>query len=322
MLTAVNKVSNLAYRLADSGIISNTYGVGRSVLAIGTLITLIFNSDVTLFGDIHSQGFLNYKVIGLANFSLFYVLKAHIFYAKIVSIAILTLTLSGWRPRYTCILHWYVAFSFNLFTQVADGGDQITSVLTFLLIPICLLDNRKNHWTAGSLLTKNVYLGLIRYFVYILIRLQVAILYFDAAIEKFKITEWVNGTALWYWFNDPIVGLNSFWKPLLLPALKNPVFVTLLTWTPVGFELLLFLGLTIKKGYRPYLLILGIGFHFVILVIHGLVSFFFAMSGALILYLRPWNDEFKTKLAFPAKPLKQNSSAPKKDEIGTLSEQY
>jgi len=39
---------------------------------------------------------------------------------------------------------------------------------------------------------------------------------------------------------------------------------------------------------------LGIGLHSCIAVVHGLFSFSFMMVGALILYLRPWDEPFES----------------------------
>lgn len=288
----INKISRLALRLSKSMAWSNVYGLARTLLAIGTLSTLLANSNVTLFGDIHSSKFLNYKVPGLARFSFFYLLNHQLNYAVLIAIACLIIVAIGWRPRITCIIHWYIAFSFNIYTSVADGGDQITTVLTLLLIPICLLDNRTWHWQAITRADQKPYLGLVGYFSYISIRIQIAVLYLDAAVEKFKVAEWKNGTAIWYWLNDPILGCNDFWKPIIIPLLKNPFIVNILTWGPIVFEMILFLGLTLNKRYRNVLLTVGILFHFIILLFHGLISFFFSMSAALILYLRPWEQPF------------------------------
>jgi hypothetical protein len=66
-----------------------------------------------------------------------------------------------------------------------------------------------------------------------------------------------------------------------------------LTWGVIFFEFLLFLALFINKKYYKYLLAAGLIFHFAIIVIHGLSSFFLAMAAALIFYLAPLGTNFK-----------------------------
>jgi len=292
MSIAIEKIDSLAIKVSQAMTWSNVYGSGRTLLATGTLLTLIFNSNTTLFLIVHSPARFDIPVHNIGGLSFFYLLREHLNIAKAIAILILIVVASGWRPRLTGFFHWYIAFSFDIYTVVADGGDQITSVLTLLLMPICFTDKRIWHWNENSKNEENPYSKLIAYFSYASIRLQVALLYLDSAVEKFKVNEWRDGTALWYWFDDPILGLNSFWKPIVYPLLKNPIIVNLLSWFPIAMELTLFLGLTMSKSRRYTLLTLGIGFHLSIMVLHGLVSFFFAMSSALILYLRPWNQPF------------------------------
>jgi hypothetical protein len=47
-----------------------------------------------------------------------------------------------------------------------------------------------------------------------------------------------------------------------------------------------------KKYWRP-LLVLGLGLHAGIIVLHGLLSFAIVMFGALVLYLRPMERAFE-----------------------------
>jgi antimicrobial peptide system SdpB family protein len=292
MLIVIKRIESVAFDLSKKMVWSNVYGFARTLLAIGTLLTLLFNDNITLFGIQEKNTFQSIPDLGLTQFGLFYLLRFNLVLAKSIAIIILIIVASGWRPQITCIFHWFIAFSFNLFTAVPDGGDQLTNVLTLLLIPICIFDSRKWHWSE-SFQGKNPYINLIAYSTYWIIRLQVAVVYLDAATEKFKVDEWRNGTILWYLFNDPVMGCNDFFRQILIPILKNPFFLTMFTWSVIILELVLFLGLTIDKKYRKRLLLIGLSFHFFIILIHGLISFFFAMAAALILYLHPWDEPFK-----------------------------
>ena len=294
MWTVFNKIECISLNFSKRMYWSNVYGLARSLLAVGTLLTLIFNDNLTLFGPQSNQPLQTLKYIGLTQYTLFYIFRAHIGIAKMIAVLALVLTASGWRPRFTGILHWYIAFSFNIFTIVPDGGDQLTNILSLLLIPVCLVDKRVWHW-GNCYNSNNQYANLIGHSVYWIIRIQVAVVYLDAATEKFKVDEWKNGTILWYLFNDPVMGCNRFCRLIFIPILQNSIILTLLTWSVIILELILFLGLTLEKKYRHRLLIVGILFHFFIIIIYGLISFFFAMAAALILYLRPWEKPFVFK---------------------------
>lgn len=268
---------------------ANTYGVARSALALGALLSLLFN-DIRLLiapmGRIERQNpDFTWQDIGIFN-----LLPDHLEWAKWIFIGILVLVISGWRPRITGLLHWWVSFSFATGGVLIDGGDQITQVLTFFLIPVTLADGRRWHWQDTRIenpaISQRIGI-LIAWSAFFMIRLQVAFIYFHAGIGKLAVEEWTNGTAMYYWFTNPNFGLVEGLKPLLMPLMTDPIGVTISTWSVLLLEILLFLGIALPAKYHPFLLRLGLMFHFGIVVVHGLVSFFFAMAGALILFLGP-----------------------------------
>ncbi len=253
----------------------------RSLFALGALSTLIFNNSITLFNptNIPNPG---YETFHIYKYSIFYLLSNHLIIAKSISIIILMSVIIGIYPRYTCILHWWVSFSIVASSFIIEGGDQITQIITFLLIPICLNDNRSNHWDVYT--TKNSF-DAISFFALLLIKVQIALLYFDSTISKLNCEDWVNGTALYYWLTDPNFGVNEFFEMLLRPFITNDKILPFLTWSILLFEFLLFLCLFSFKKYHNVILKFGIFFHFAIFIFLGLFSFFLAMSGCLFLYL-------------------------------------
>jgi antimicrobial peptide system SdpB family protein len=213
--------------------------------------------------------------------------------ARWISIGILVLVISGWRPRITGILHWWVAFSLNTSSIVLDGGDQVANVLCLLLVPITLLDSRVSHWKNPEKTDAfNPYTLIFANATMLLIRLQVAIIYFHAAVGKFKIDEWMDGTALYYFMSDPLfAGTPDF----VLKVFKFPFIMTSITWFTLILETVLILGLVIPKSKRVYLFVPALIFHMAIIVVFGLISFGCSMIAALILYLRPWDQYFNYK---------------------------
>jgi antimicrobial peptide system SdpB family protein len=213
-----------------------------------------------------------------------------------VAVAILLVVASGWRPRVTGVLHWWVANSLNVTATMVDGGDQVTSVLTFLMLPLTLTDSRRWHWQPAS---KKVPEGreeiarIVALSAVMMLRLQMAGIYFHAAVGKFKAEEWADGTAVYYWFTHPTHGMGNWLSSIVTPMLTNPYGVVVLTWGTLVLELLLFMGLVVEKKHRWKLLWLGIFFHAGIAVVHGLISFVLAMWAGLILFLRPMGEEFR-----------------------------
>lgn len=219
--------------------------------------------------------------------------SSHLQIAKWLGILILLTVAAGWRPRCTALPHWWVAFSVQVSATIPDGGDQVTALLTLLMIPVALTDNRRWHWSIprgyNSLPSTSLEGSrrLIATMTFWLIRLQVAAIYFDAFVGKLKVQEWANGTVLYYWFTDPSFGPPHWLNPLLTWLTTTPLLVAVMTWGTLILEFSLSLGLIAPRSARRYLLIAGIMFHSLIAVTMGLISFGLAMFGALLLYLRP-----------------------------------
>jgi len=283
-MAAIDPLVNYFYRPVRYGLV---LGVARSLLAFGTFLTLIANDGHLLFKT-QVKPFLDNQLIPI-NFVNVFLLTPdrYIGYAKLGACVVLLLVMSGWRPRITCLLHWYIAACFLNAAVDVDGGDQITSNLTLWLIPIGLLDNRKWHWDseAATPLTefgaaRNIFIN----FNFLAIRLQMAVIYLHAAIGKFTVPEWINGSAIYYWSRHPEFGLGETEFRLLRGLFRSGALLFCLNWLILITELLLFTGLVMDRKYYKKLFILGFSFHFMIIWMHGLVSFFFAMTGGLTLY--------------------------------------
>lgn len=187
-------------------------------------------------------------------------------------------------------------FSLNSTALLVDGGDQVANALVLLLLPICLTDGRKWQWESTvaeqAVTPVSDVLSFFGYTAYFFIRLQVAFIYFSAAVEKLKVEEWTNGSALYYWLLGPYMGASGILRSLLEPVVKSPILAPMATWSVLLFELCLFLAVTMPVKQREWLLFWGILFHFGIAIVHGLFPFFLSMTAALILYLRPPKKEF------------------------------
>jgi antimicrobial peptide system SdpB family protein len=263
---------------------SNVLGLVRSLLAFGTLSTLLFNSHEVLF----STGLENEIGITcnkLTTLSIFCILKEEIAISYTISISILIISILGFLPRYFGVLHWWITYSLSVSGLLIDGGDQLASILTLLLIPITLTDSRVHHW---SLINNkdNIYKSTISNLAVLLIKIQIAVVYFHASTGKFFVNEWINGTAIYYWFSSSNFGAPYVILDIIDPFLRNPYFITFTTWLVIILELLLATSIfSINYKYKKLLLWIGLLFHFGIIVIHGLFSFFFTMAASLVLLL-------------------------------------
>lgn len=268
---------------------TNVVGLARSILALGTFLTLLFNPIDELFHRTTDHKILNSllePLLPLNKYNFFILFGfENVIYMKWLALIILLLVMSGYFIKLTSILHWWVSISFLYFSSIIDGGDQITTILTFLLIPLCITDPRKNHWVIiKPFESPKTIIGLFSVWI---IRLQMAIIYFHASISKFDVTDWKNGTAIYYWLNHGSFGMPLFLERPMNYLLSNFIVVSFITYGVLIFELLLFLAITSSIKYRKRILYFGLIFHFSIIIFHGIFSFFFSMAAGLILYLYP-----------------------------------
>ncbi len=261
--------------------------LARTFLAFSTLLSLLFNDPYLLLQRRNLIFPLETKVF-LAKISIFHQLSHHLLFAKWMSIFILLLVIIGIFPRITSVFHWWIAYSFRVSSIVSEGGDEINSTLTLLLIPILLFDDSIFQWKEenryksfeSSFFAKNMI-----FYALLLIELQMCILYFQAFYYKLYVPEWTKGIAVYYWFSDPEIALPDYLSSFIMPIVKTEIGVRLFTWGAIFLEFLLFLGIILKHTrYRIWLLGIGIGLHLSIGLFHGLWSFFFSMLGGLILY--------------------------------------
>jgi antimicrobial peptide system SdpB family protein len=255
-------------------------------------LTLLTNDATDLFPAVPGPGLPPPYCFGVRRLDPFCLVSTSgLEWARWFCIVALALVASGYRPRITGLLHAWVAFGFQASSPLLDGGDQVTAVLTLLLLPVTLTDPRRWHWgppplkraPAAQIVTR-VAVGLVR--------LQVAGIYFHAAVGKVRVEDWANGTALYYWTRHPLVGATGLFASLLSPLTMNAVSLSLLTWGVVALEFALAGGLIAGPRLRRALLVAGVVLHLGILFVHGLVSFSLVMIAALILFLHPVDQPF------------------------------
>ncbi|GIG62090.1 hypothetical protein Lfu02_64620 [Longispora fulva] len=266
---------------------SSGVGLARTLIALGTLGTLVTTDPRALMSPL-ADGVIPPVCGGPAQFGLWCV-APDLAVGRWLSVAVLVLAAGGWRPRWTAVPHWYVAWSVVVNVPLIDGGDQISAVLTLLLLPICLTDPRRWHWSSydrpapaapgtGQVLARVSLL---------LIQIQMAGLYLQASVAKLGVREWADGTAMYYWSRHPTFGSPPWLRPAMDVLTSSPAGVAALTWGSMALEFALAVAILLGPGPRRALLCCGLVFHCFIALHMGLVSFYAAMAGGLLLALLP-----------------------------------
>src|ERR1044071_5232029 len=164
----------------------------RALVAMNTLITLLFTSWTDLFPQWYMQLYQPQTIFD--KMGIFYLLRGNIEVAITIAIVILMFVISGLLPMIFSVLHFWVALSYFRSCPIIDGGDQITVILSFIFIFLSFNDTRINGWKKSK--TQSTFsLQLINYYALLLAQLQMSVLYLNAFTEKLKVEEWINGTV-------------------------------------------------------------------------------------------------------------------------------
>lgn len=260
--------------------------LARFLLAFGMLLTMLFN-DMGIVANHNYKRLPDYTArhtagisVPLKQLDLFMVMPPGV--AKGVIVVILLLVMSGFVPKVTGVLHFIACFSYHNYFLIVNGGDEVTYIMSLLLLPLCLSDPRMNQWKKREVeVSQSNMVGTIALFM---IQVQAAYIYFSAGYEKLFSKVWTEGTAVFYYTSHYRLGAPS-WVQAVNEVITLTPAVKLLSWGVIGFELLLAACIFLPAGIRRKMLIPALLFHALIVVNFGLVSFFFAMAGMLVLYM-------------------------------------
>jgi antimicrobial peptide system SdpB family protein len=283
---------------------SPAYGLARTLLALATAGTLALTTTSKLFSPAVGQPDPP-TCRRITRAGLFCLARSHLHVAQLAAVVVLLVVASGWRPRWTALPHWWLTWSVIVGVTLQDGGDQAAAVLTLLLLPVALLDRRRWHWNAPreTLGERPGARSVATLFLWI-VRIQVAFIYLHSSVAKLGQPDWVDGTAMYYWYRDRIFGFPHFALPVAQRFFGSALGTVAMTWGVIVLEASLAVaGLFGSRWVRRRLLVAGILLHAGIGVFLGLGSFAMTMTAALVLLLvRP--DELRLP------PLRRRAAAP------------
>ncbi|MGW3461074.1 sporulation-delaying protein SdpB family protein [Streptomyces olivaceoviridis] len=305
---------------------TNVYGLARTLAALGTAGTLIFSSAETLFRPVATLGDFP-PCHGVLSASAFCAAKDS--YSSLTwiiwgCVAVLLITASGWRPRLTALPHAYVNYSVFSGIAINDGGDQVALILSVLFVLPALGDARRWHWNEPPAFTGSrsqrvwALLGLSSL---VMLRLQMSVIYFQAAVAKLPHAEWADGTALWYWAQDVNFGAAPWLSWLIDPVVATPVGVALMTWIPLVIELSLSVALLLQQRYRYWAMWSGLLFHLCIAAVMGLWSFALAMAAGITVLCLPLGSHLRRRTEEDQKTEPEPAVEPMKSPHATRAEQ-
>ncbi|QUQ68992.1 sporulation-delaying protein SdpB family protein [Kutzneria sp. CA-103260] len=250
---------------------------GRSLIAVATLSELLFTADAGLFSDAP-------RCTAIGSISLWCVSAATThatLLARVLSVVVLLLVASGYRPRWTCVPHWYVTFSLFSSLLTPNGGDGAAMIATLLVIPICLGDDRVWQWGKPRHPPSPGWRG-SAFAAHMVIRLQVLIVYLVAAVSKISDPAWRHGAGMYYVFNDQEFGIPTQSWPVILDLTQWGLLIRVLSWSVIALQLFVAVGSVGPWRLRLAALLAGVSLHLAIILVMGLPSFGLTMIGLLL----------------------------------------
>jgi antimicrobial peptide system SdpB family protein len=205
---------------------------------------------------------------------------------KALIVATLCLVASGFRPRWTCLPHWYVTASIAVSIDPHNGGDYVAQIVTMLLVPICLGDPRVWQWRRHAGPLSPGWQGTASAAL-LTLRVQVIVIYALSAFSKAVDGAWRSGLAL------RIVADNLSYGPVpplsrVLHALGNaPGAAPAAAWAVMSLEAIIAVAVGAGPRGRAIALVLGFLFHLGTIVVLRIPSFGAVMIGLLIIVCGP-----------------------------------
>lgn len=256
--------------------------VARTVVAVGTLAVVAFATPTQMFVLKPGAVFAT-QCKGIQAASLWCVGRGlgpeYLGICKAIAIVLLVTVASGLSPRWTCVPHAYLVFSLANSMPLASGAERAAQLATLLFIPMCLGDRRRWHWQEASEI--DPWWRGASYATLLVVRLQVTVIYLDAAISKMTHIQWRNGFAMKAIANDPYFGAPNRFAGVVTPLVDTRPVATTLAWSVMIMEIgvaVLILG---PAFGRRIALVLAILLHGAIALMLGLVSFSIVMVGVV-----------------------------------------
>jgi len=284
---ADEQTARLQRRLSAFDFRSRWFGVGRSLICFAELTVVLITPSKALLTPVLTIS--NGARCGGVRAASAYCLvggTSHAEYARWILVAVLLVAAVGYRPRWTAIPQLWAIYSIAVSITVPDGGESVGMVMSLLMLPILLTDNRTWQWSPPTKpLSPSGHA--VAYAAFWAVRLQLAYIYLDTAISKFGVADWANGTAEYYFLRDNMFGVAKPWDGLLLALSKYPVIVIGMTWGALLVELLIAVCILGSDRWRKVGLVLDILLHGSIILLMGLWSFALVMIGCSVVASMP-----------------------------------
>lgn len=266
--------------------------VGCSIIALAQLMTLALTSWPNLTADVLGRSPEMYCA-GPRSISLFCLGSANPNETgRWIAITVCILVISGIYPRWTSILHAWVAISMAVSLSLPDGGEAVAVFSCALLIGVLMPNGKAVAWLPTGPAPRPV-LDAVGYAASLALCLQVAGIYFESGLAKLAVPDWSNGSAMYYIVRDPMFGGVGVIGSAVAEITSHPLGTALFTWGTIIGECSIAVAFLLPHRFKRYGLLGVCVLHAGIAIIMGLWSFALVMVGTAVVAsysLRPPAD--------------------------------
>ncbi|MCM2588073.1 HTTM domain-containing protein [Rossellomorea marisflavi] len=258
--TKINKFFHKYFYLARE----NQYNlISLSILRITIGIHVLFELITAhpIKEVLWNSTIFNYAVPFLYNptyFNLFY-------YLGLLLMVLYTLGIGS--NFFNLIIYVFVYTLYKANPNLLDGGNNILIIVLFYMI----FTNNTEYFSLHKLTRKSPYRNIVHNLFFVMIIIQVCILYFFAGFFKAQGSMWFHGSALYYVLNLEAFDME-FTDGMKNFVLSSPALLTFGAYSAIFTQL--FFPFLVFNKYVRYLILLGsIAFHLSILMFMGLAQF-------------------------------------------------
>ncbi len=294
--------------------------VARSVLALSTVMVLAVNGSRVLLHDPLNAGLSPTSCDNLASLGAFCLVPAESAeQVRCLLILLCVPALLGLVPVVAAPMHAYAAFTVASNTVGIEGGDFLVATTSAVLVLVCATDRRLHGWSPRG--TARPSMRHIPAQVFLLgLRVQVSYVYLEAATVKQVHPIWADGSALWYWMQQPNFGARPEVRDLLGVALAQAPLLHAMTWGVIVAEYALAFAVLAARQRRTRLVTLALAvlMHLVFALVLGLITFFVSMLGVLLVVLWRAGDPLPWKVVRALRPKRRNGKRARRQLVSQV----
>jgi len=203
---------------------------------------------------------------------------------RALCVAVLLLVISGFVPRWTGLVHLYIALSTASGLTLVDGGESAAVVALWWIAAICLFDHRRNGWSGASpkhfaeTASRPWWVG-IPHAAAMALKIQCSIIYLHSATAKFGTDAWVDGSAIYYVTRMEMFGVSGPLGSLALAITASPLGSFVITFGSIAIEIAIAVLIWVRGKARIVAVALSSALHLAIIALIGIGSFGLIMIG-------------------------------------------